>query len=170
MTSQTTDETALHLVLAMHRLVRSIRASMPNLIAHPTQLIVLAQLAESGPMRIGELASRVPCSQPTATTVANGLEASGLVQRVPDTSDGRAIRLRITDLGRDTIISVAHDQAAVLRERLDGLNETDRATVLAAVPLLYRMAHPDWPPTTPCPTHPAANAEKKVNENNPQAQ
>lgn len=127
------DDTASQLVVAMHRLVRSLRRPSGM---HPTQVLVLVQLHEAGPLRIGELAARVPCSQPTATTVANGLEVDGLVQRVRDTSDGRAIRLRITDAGRAAVLDVVREQAAVLRSRMDSLSAEDVARVRAAVPVL----------------------------------
>jgi len=136
---QQTDETALDLVLALHRLVRSLRRSAASPGLHPTQLLVLVHLVEVGPSRIGELAARVSCSQPTATTVTNGLEAAGLVRRVPDTSDGRAIRVQLTEAGRATLLAIAKDQAGQLRRRLDELDEADRQTVLAAVPVLRRM-------------------------------
>jgi DNA-binding MarR family transcriptional regulator len=136
---QQTDETALDFLLALHRLVRSLRRSAESPSLHPTQLLVLVHLAEVGPARIGELAARVSCSQPTATTVTNGLEAAGLVRRIPDTSDGRAIRVQLTDAGRATLLAIAKDHAGQLRRRLDELDESDRQLVLAAVPVLRRM-------------------------------
>ncbi|HVV19511.1 MAG TPA: MarR family transcriptional regulator [Pseudonocardiaceae bacterium] len=143
---QVSDDDVLRLVLAMHRLVRSLRrsAGMPGL--HPTQLLVLVQLLESGPMRVGELATRVPCSQPTVTTVANGLEADGLIRRIRDTTDGRAIRLEITDDGRAAVLVVARGQADMLRQRLAELDDADRETVLAAAPVLRRIASSDGVP------------------------
>jgi DNA-binding MarR family transcriptional regulator len=131
------DDTALQLVLALHRLVRSLRRPSG---LHPTQLLVLVQLVEAGPQRIGELAARVPCSQPTATTVANGLEVDGLVRRIRDTTDGRAIRLQITEAGRAALLDVVRDQASVLRSRLDSLAEPDVRRVRAAVPVLRAMS------------------------------
>ncbi|HEY3753388.1 MAG TPA: MarR family transcriptional regulator [Pseudonocardiaceae bacterium] len=138
-TDDSTDA-ALQLVLALHRLVRSVRRNTTTSGLHPTQLLVLVQLIESGPLRIGELAVRVPCSQPTATTVANSLELDGLVQRVRDTTDGRAIRLSITDAGRAAMLEVVRGQAGLLRQRLDELDSADRDLVLAAVPVLRTMA------------------------------
>lgn len=140
MTAEPTNDAALDLLLAVHHLVRSIRrrTAAPGL--SPTQLLVLINLIDSGPMRIGELAGRVSCSQPTATTVATSLETVGLVRRVPDTSDGRAITLHLTDTGRATLLTIAREQAAELRDRMAGLTETDHATLLAAVPVLRHLA------------------------------
>jgi DNA-binding MarR family transcriptional regulator len=129
----------LDLLLAMHHLVRSLRRKSASPGLSPTQLLVLIHLVDAGPTRIGELAARVSCSQPTATTVATSLETAGLVRRVPDTSDGRAITLHITDAGRHTLMTIAQTQANELRQRLDALDDADRELVLAAVPVLRRM-------------------------------
>ncbi|HEY0804962.1 MAG TPA: MarR family transcriptional regulator [Pseudonocardiaceae bacterium] len=137
MSAETAGDTALDLLLAMHTLVRSLRRRSG---LSPTQLQVLVHLVEAGPTRIGELAARVSCSQPTATTVATSLETAGLVRRVPDTSDGRAITLHITETGRDTLMTIARAQADQLRERLATLDDADHELVLAAVPVLRRMA------------------------------
>lgn len=134
------DDTALQLMLAMHRLVRSIRRDAGTTGLHPTQLLVLVALIEGGAQRVGELAAKIPCSQPTVTSVANAMEVAGLVRRVRDTMDGRAIRLSVTDAGRAALLDVIRKQAGLLRERLDDLPETDRAQLLAAVPVLRKMA------------------------------
>jgi DNA-binding MarR family transcriptional regulator len=140
MTVETTNDTALDLLLAMHNLVRSVRRRSASPGLSPTQLLVLVHLVDVGPTRIGELAARVSCSQPTATTVATSLESAGLVRRVPDASDGRAITLHITEAGRSTLITIARDQATQLRELLAQLDDADRDLVRAAVPVLRRMA------------------------------
>src|SRR6266568_1135625 len=46
---QQTDETALDFVLALHRVVRSLRRSAAAPGLHPTQLLVLVHLVEVGP-------------------------------------------------------------------------------------------------------------------------
>ena len=69
MTARTVGaDEALDIVIAMHRLMRRLRRAGHTGAVHPTQLIVLALLMQYGPLRVGELARRVPCSQPTATT------------------------------------------------------------------------------------------------------
>lgn len=136
----TADDAALQLVLALHRLVRSLRTPGTTAGLHPTQLLMLVQLIQAGPQRIGELAARVPCSQPTATTVANALAADGLVRRVRDATDGRAIQLCITEAGRAVVQDVVRSQADRIGEQLAGLSPAERAQVLDAVPVLRKMA------------------------------
>jgi DNA-binding MarR family transcriptional regulator len=133
---------ALNLVLAIHRLRRGLRAGLPpgQFNFNPTQLLILTQLAGSDPMRVGELAQRVHCSQPTATTVVNGLEAVGLVSRIKDSQDGRAIKVSLTEAGANSLREVGQQEAAYLETLMNELPEQDRATMIAAVPVLLRIA------------------------------
>lgn len=109
----------------------------------PTQTIVLSQLVSAGPLRVGELATRVPCSQPTATVAVAGLESAGYVRREPDPADGRAIRVVITDAGRDLLLSLAHGEARELAGRLDQLDPADQEQLHQIVALLNKLAaHP----------------------------
>ena len=133
---------ALSLVLAIHRLRRGLRAALPpgQFNFNPTQLLILTQLAGSDPMRVGELAQRVHCSQPTATTVVNGLEAIGLVRRIKDTEDGRAIKVSLTEAGLASLREVGQQEAVYLDTLMDELSEPDRAAMIAAVPVMLRIA------------------------------
>jgi DNA-binding MarR family transcriptional regulator len=106
----------------------------------PTQLIVLAILREHGPLRIGELAVRIPCSQPTATTVVAAMAAEGLVRREPDPADRRATQAVATPHGLDVLQSVAVGEAQRLDELLAALPEAERDAFLAAAPVLARLA------------------------------
>jgi DNA-binding MarR family transcriptional regulator len=130
---------ALQLVIAMHRLLRGLRkADIAAL--HPTQVIVLALLARHGPLRIGELAARIPCPQPTATTTVAGLQTAGLVTREADPADGRAARVLITEAGRRTVHSVAQREAEALAALLATVDDDELRILRAAIPLLSSLA------------------------------
>ncbi|MET9860374.1 MarR family transcriptional regulator [Streptomyces smyrnaeus] len=136
----TRQDAAFEMVLALHRLLRSLRRASPTGGLQPTQLIVLSMLTEAGPSRIGVVADRVPCSQPTATSVVAELETLGLVRREPDPTDGRATRVAVTEEGVSALRGVAHGEAEVLLERLGTLSDDEAAQVLAAAPLLRALA------------------------------
>ncbi|MBB5805388.1 DNA-binding MarR family transcriptional regulator [Saccharothrix ecbatanensis] len=142
MTTNLTNQDALQLVVAVHRLIRSLRQSASVRRLQPTQLLVLAELASQGPMRIGEIAVRALCSQPTATTVVTGLESGGLVRRESDPADGRATIVELTGLGRETILSLAHGEAELLSDRLSRLSAEELEALRCATPLLRRLADP----------------------------
>jgi DNA-binding MarR family transcriptional regulator len=134
------EEDALRMVVSLHRLLRSLRRAGGPRHIPPTQVIVIALLMEFGPLRVGELAERVPCSQPTATTSVASLEAEGYVSREADPTDGRATRILVTDAGREVLNSVAHSEAAILVERLRELPEDDLAAVVALGPVINTLA------------------------------
>jgi DNA-binding MarR family transcriptional regulator len=139
---------ALDVVIAMHRLMRRLRRAGHAGAVHPTQLIVLALLNQYGPLRVGELARRIPCSQPTATTTVAGLLAAGFVDREPDPTDGRANRVAATEAGLSTLRSVAHGEAEVLAALMSTIPADDARAFLAAAPILSALADLPAPPSS----------------------
>jgi len=139
-TGTVSTQEALQLVIAMHRLLRGLRRAADIAAPHATQLIVLAMLAQHGPLRVGELAARIPCSQPTATITVAGLQTAGLVTREADPADGRAARVLITKDGRHTLQSLARSEAEALAALLSTVGEEDLRILRAAIPLLSGLA------------------------------
>jgi DNA-binding MarR family transcriptional regulator len=131
---------ALQLVIAIHRLLRCLRKTAHIEAPHPTQFIVLDLLARHGSLRVGELATRIPCPQPTATITVAGLQAAGLVTRESDPADGRAARVLITEDGRRTLHSAAQREAEALAALLPMVDEDVLRTLRAAIPLLSGLA------------------------------
>ncbi|MCO5997053.1 MarR family winged helix-turn-helix transcriptional regulator [Actinoallomurus rhizosphaericola] len=140
-----TDE-ALDVVIAMHRLMRRLRRSGHGGAVHPTQLIVLALLTQYGPLRIGEIARRVPCSQPTATTAVAGLLAGGYVDRRADPTDGRATQVLITEAGGEILRSFARAQAEVLAGLMSAIPADQAKLLLSTAPVLGHLADLPAPP------------------------
>ncbi|HEY4008414.1 MAG TPA: MarR family transcriptional regulator [Pseudonocardia sp.] len=134
------SEDALQVVISMHRLLRGLRRASDADAVPPTQLIVLALLNQHGALRIGALATRIPCSQPTATTVVASMQSDGLVRREPDPTDGRATHVVPTEEGLRTLQSIARGQAEVLVELLADMPPDEVALLLAAAPVLQRLA------------------------------
>ncbi|MFF0744784.1 MarR family winged helix-turn-helix transcriptional regulator [Streptomyces sp. NPDC004111] len=134
------DTDVRDLVIALHRLMRSLRRAAPSGRFQPTQLIVLTLLYERSPARIGELAAKVPCSQPTATAAVAALETRGLVRREPDPTDGRASSVLLTAAGVAALTDVAGNEAEVLTARLAALDPEQARAVVALGPVLRRLA------------------------------
>jgi DNA-binding MarR family transcriptional regulator len=134
------DEQAVHLMVAMHRIVRYLRRTAMSGALHPTQLITLLVIADAEPVRIGTIAARVPCSQPTATTTVATLEADGLFRRLSDSHDGRATAVVLTERGAEMIKQGRSDASDALTGILLELSPEDRTQVLAAGEILYRVS------------------------------
>jgi DNA-binding MarR family transcriptional regulator len=86
------------------------RAGEPDV--RPAYGSVLLPLWEEDDLRIGDLARRAALSKQAMTTLVAAVERAGLVRREPDSADGRATRVCLTERGRE-LSTVA---ATVLRD------------------------------------------------------
>ncbi|MFJ4369365.1 MarR family winged helix-turn-helix transcriptional regulator [Streptomyces chartreusis] len=67
---------------------------------------LLRQVADSEPLRPGELAARLGVEASHVTRTVQQLQKSGYVTRVPDPQDRRAQRIELTESGRRAIVRV----------------------------------------------------------------
>lgn len=65
-----------------------------------TQFLALKRLGEAGPLAPGELARTLNYNPGALTRLLDKLEHSGFLERVPDPTDRRALRLELTPAGR----------------------------------------------------------------------
>ena len=78
---------------------------------------VLAQLEAAGePLPLSTLAERRACVRSNITQLVDRLEADGLVRRVRDASDRRAVKAEVTSLGRERQTAGAKEVAKVQGE------------------------------------------------------
>jgi DNA-binding MarR family transcriptional regulator len=102
-------------------------------------LLTLRRLDDEGPMRVTDLAAVERVAQPSMTGLVGRLEQEGFVQRTRDADDARAVRVVLTDGGRDELAAVRSSRAAVLQERIDNLGDDARAALAAAMPALDEL-------------------------------
>jgi DNA-binding MarR family transcriptional regulator len=103
------------------------------------QARLLSTIEDQGAARISDLASLDHCSQPTMTMQVRRLEDAGLVTRTPDPEDARAVLIRITPKGVDTLGQVRADRATVVDPAIARLDADDRQTLAEAVRVLRRL-------------------------------
>ncbi|MGA5702325.1 MarR family winged helix-turn-helix transcriptional regulator [Peterkaempfera bronchialis] len=84
-------------------------------------------------MRLSELADRLHIAPRSATTVVDALEASGLVERVPDPADRRAVGLHLTPAGQGAMQRIGRVRQEVAEEYFAGINAEDREAMLRAL-------------------------------------
>jgi len=126
--------------LALARIARRMRLEITteeiNLIQHN----VLAMLCSIGPMTPGELAIAERVKPPSMTRAVNALAEAGLVDKLPHPTDGRQVVVSLTDRGRDVLVRARELRTAWLRDHLTTLTPAEQATLIAATPLLERLA------------------------------
>ncbi|MDP9167674.1 MAG: MarR family transcriptional regulator [Actinomycetota bacterium] len=119
----------LSVVARLNRLAtQRVKLSLPF-----AQARLLSTIDDQGAARISDLAAFDHCSQPTMTTQVRRLEDAGLVSRVTDPADARAVLISITPKGRETIARVRADRAAVVDPYLERLGRADREALTEAV-------------------------------------
>ncbi len=66
------------------------------------EVLMLLLFSGRGSLPVGKIGERLQVHRTSITNSLDGLERAGLVSRVPDPSDGRAVLAEITDAGRET--------------------------------------------------------------------
>lgn len=105
------------------------------------QARLLGTIDDCGESRISDLAELEHCSQPTMTTQVRRLEDAGLVARTPDAEDARAVRIRITPRGSETLAQARADRAAVIDPRINQLSAADQEILALAIGALHRLVN-----------------------------
>ncbi|GAA0455133.1 MarR family transcriptional regulator [Paractinoplanes deccanensis] len=107
----------------------------------PSQTSVLSRLDKGGPASSSDLAAaeRVRPQSMAATIAA--IEQAGLVTRTPDPADGRKQLISLSELGREKIsVSRQAREEWMARALADDFTEEERQALIAALPLLDRLA------------------------------
>ena len=141
---------------AIH-VLRSVRGADARAPIGPAALSALSVLVFAGPRTVGELARAEQVRSPTMSGVLKGLEAEGLVRRERVAGDARRSVVHPTAKGRRLMERARRARIAVLAERLQALDERERATLLAATELMERVARGGLREPRP-PPHEAAGA------------
>lgn len=125
----------LSVVARINRLANQrVRLALPF-----AQARLLAVIEDQGAARISDLAALDHCSQPTMTTQVRRLEDAGLVSRITDPADARAVLISITPEGIEALAAVRADRGAVIDPYLSRLDDADRQTLADAVRVMRTL-------------------------------
>ena len=78
-------------------------------------------------LKMGELSRRMMVTGGNVTGITDGLEAEGLVARIPDPEDRRALRVRLTTAGRRAFRLMASEHEGWIVDLFAGLESEQRA-------------------------------------------
>jgi len=135
----TTSASGRDLSLALEKVVRLVREVSTAGDVSPTAATVLAGLARTGQQRVTDLAKVAGVSQPAMTQLVNRLTQQGMLARVADDADRRAVLVEVTDAGREVLETRRGQRAGVLDAALARVSAEDRAAIAAALPALDRL-------------------------------
>jgi DNA-binding MarR family transcriptional regulator len=113
-----------------------------------SQESALLRLETSGPQTISQLARAEGTRSQSMGAIVASLEAQGLADRAPDSSDGRQSIITVSDAGRRALDDARAVKQDWLAERLTRqLTQHEQAIIAQAIPLLQRIV--DTPPADP---------------------
>jgi DNA-binding MarR family transcriptional regulator len=110
--------------------------SNANLLDLTVPQVCVLMFLRPGPQRIGRLAERLRTSLPSTTSIANRMEQRGLIERVHDEADGRAVLCRLTQSGEELINILYQHQRALMAVRFGSLSLGELGTVSHAFDLM----------------------------------
>jgi len=125
---------------AIGRLSRQLNASVADVGFSPSQLSVLGTVARRGPIGIGELAELEGINPTMLSRVVGKLSDAGLIERIADPDDGRAVVVQTTAAGRKLHQRVLAQRSKAIAARLQRMPEGQAAQLLAALPALEALA------------------------------
>ncbi|KAA1012760.1 MarR family transcriptional regulator [Pseudonocardia sp. EV170527-09] len=128
--------TQLSAVLTRGRVVERAVAAADIDVDRPALSVLITLHTAGGPLRVGEIATRMQVVGPHVTRQVNELERRGLVHRVADPADQRARLVEMTSGGADAVGRYLREVLGWFSGAMAGWSEQDRADLTR---LLGRM-------------------------------
>ncbi|MGA2804407.1 MAG: MarR family transcriptional regulator [Acidimicrobiales bacterium] len=139
---------AARLRIAVARLSRRLRPTEAAGSLTATEVDVLVAAERRGPIRLSDLASFAGLNPTMLSRLIPKLETAGLVRRLGAEGDRRVCRVEATAKGHRLLERIRSERNDALSKRLAELSAEERATVLAALPVLEDLAERLLPPET----------------------
>jgi DNA-binding MarR family transcriptional regulator len=128
---------AFTLIHAAHLIEGRLEEALATVSLSGPKFAALSALVGAGePLSMCDLAGKLTCVRSNVTQLVDRLEADGLVRRVEDPKDRRAVRAEISELGRERQAAGAKKTAEVHRElskQLSGVNADLLSAALASI-------------------------------------
>ncbi|MFJ8435818.1 MarR family winged helix-turn-helix transcriptional regulator [Kitasatospora sp. NPDC094019] len=127
----------LRLVIArLHRRLAQSSAGQEFTFA---QQSAIARIEQHGPLRLGELAALEGVSAPSMTRTVGPLVTAGVVERLPDPTDGRSFLVALAPAGAELLAGIRRQRSELLARRAENLTPDEQALLLAALPVLEHL-------------------------------
>jgi DNA-binding MarR family transcriptional regulator len=134
------DEQVVQLRTALGRIVRRLDRQISHEGRPRTQLSILATVATHKIIGMGQLADIEGINPTMLSRIVGRLEDDGLVRRVPDPDDRRAVQVEITASGTRFHTKLRRERTRLLTEKLQLLPPAQRQALMAALPALDSLA------------------------------
>ena len=133
-------EAVARLRRAIGRLARMFNTASSSEGLTPTQASVLGLVAQRGPLGLAELTELEGLNPTMVSRVVSKLDGDGLVRRLPDPADQRAVQLEATESGRRTHQRILAARTETVAKILEGLPPEVGDALRDALPALEALA------------------------------
>jgi DNA-binding MarR family transcriptional regulator len=132
-------EAALEILSIVPHVMRTVAAELrrSDRAILPSHYHALTMLADQS-FNLSEIADRQHVSLPTMSRSISTLVERGWVEKVPDVSDGRITRLRLTEEGRTVLAEIHHVAAEAVTRQLVGLTSQDCRRLVSGLGVLHQ--------------------------------
>jgi MarR family transcriptional regulator, 2-MHQ and catechol-resistance regulon repressor len=124
------EQAALDTYVKLMRAADSVTARLNRLLAEldltASQFGALEALYHLGPLKQGEIGTKILKSSGNITMVVDNLERRGLVRRERESGDRRCVTVSLTDEGESLIAGIFPRHAASIVRELSVLNESEQ--------------------------------------------
>ncbi len=122
------------LINSGHAVEQSLEKALARVGLSLAKFGALTHLVEAGePIGLSECAKKMTCVRSNITQLMDRLEADGLVRRVEDPQDRRAVRAAVTRLGIKRQTAGAKEVARVQAELFEALDDVDQDALRRAL-------------------------------------
>jgi DNA-binding MarR family transcriptional regulator len=125
---------------ALARIARSIERQAPSEGLTRSQLWILGTVATRGPIGMSELAEIEGMHPSVISRMVGKLEDAGLLERVADSRDARAVLVEVTNAGTELRDRLRTERSQQFAGRLSELPEETAAQLLGVLPALEELA------------------------------
>jgi DNA-binding MarR family transcriptional regulator len=122
------------------RLARLLNASSASENLSPTQASVLGLVSYRGPIGLAELTEIEGLNPTMLSRTVSKLDNDGLVRRLPNPADQRAVQLVATDAGREAHARILQARTETVARILEGLPPEVGDALWEALPALEALA------------------------------
>lgn len=102
---------------------------------------VILLLSQDPGLTPGQLAQKLGVKAPTMTRTVGRMEAQGFLERRPDTSDARLIKVYLTESGRQSIERIHSAVSASSEQAIQDFSDKEVRTLVKLLKLLDRNLH-----------------------------
>ena len=109
----------------------------------PSRFFAMVHINEEPGISSSDLSDRLLCDKSNVTRIVRGLEKQGFIRREPHETDGRSLRLHLTEQGLETCNHIQTELKLYNEKRLNNLNSVVQDDLLQTLEILNRALQAD---------------------------